>query len=93
VWLIGLIPARTGFGRVMAGVSIRRDRPSEIKTADEQPLRIGEPAETTFASPPHFAAVKQATVFAAGQAPDSVTDRTTNILDHQPQPRQTDEIR
>jgi len=93
VWLIGLIPALTGFGRVMAGVSIRR-RPGEIKTADEQPLRIGEPAETTFAPPPHFVApqVKQPAVFAARQAPDSVTDRTTNILDHQPQPRQTDEM-
>ena len=95
VWLIGLIPALTGFGRIMAGVSIRRDRPSEIRTADEQPLRVGDPEETTFVSPTHFAApqVKQATAFAAGQAPDSVTDRTTNILEHQPQPRQTDEIR
>ena len=95
IWLIGLIPALTGFGRVMAGLAIRRDRSSEIRTADELPLRIGEPAENTLGSPPPFAAphVREANVFAARQPPDSVTDRTTNILEHQPQPRQTDEIR
>ena len=94
VWLIGLIPALTGFGRVMAGVSIRRDRPSELRTSDEQPLRIGEPVENSFVPPPHFAApqAKDPPPFAARLAPDSVTDRTTNILAHQPQPRQTDEI-
>jgi hypothetical protein len=95
MWLVGLIPALAGFGKVMAGLSIRRDRPTEIRTPDEQPLRIGEPAENTFVSPTHFAAphAKDATVFAARQPPESVTDRTTNILEHQPQPRQTDEIR
>lgn len=94
LWLIGLIPALTGFGRIMAGLSIRRDRPSEMRTADEQPLRISEPAENTLMSRTEFAAphVHEATVFAR-QPPDSVTDRTTNILEHQPQPRQTDEIR
>jgi hypothetical protein len=94
VWLIGLIPALAGFGRVIAGLTIRRDRPSEIRTADEQPLRIGEPSGTGI-SASNFAAprAKEATVFAARQPPESVTDRTTNILEHQPQPRQTDEIR
>jgi hypothetical protein len=95
VWLIGLIPALTGFGRVMAGVSIRRDRPSEIMTADDQPLRIGEPSEATRVSASDFAAPKanEVPLFASRQPPDSVTDRTTNILEHQPQTRQTDEIR
>jgi len=94
-WLIGLIPTLTGFGRIMAGVAIRQDHPTELKTPDEQPLRIGEPAENTVVSPSQFAGpqAKEATVFAARQPPASVTDRTTNILDHQPQPRQTDEIR
>jgi hypothetical protein len=95
LWLIGLIPALAGFGRVIAGMTIRRDRSDEIRTADEQPLRIGKPAETNFVPPAHFVApqANEATVFATRQAPESVTDRTTNILDHQPQPRQTDEIR
>jgi hypothetical protein len=94
IWLIGLIPTLTGFGRIMAGLSIRRDPPSELRTSNEQPLRIGEPAENTVVSAKQFAApqAKAATVFAARQQPDSVTDRTTNILDHQPQQRQTDEI-
>jgi len=79
----------------MAGLSIRRDRPNEFRTSDEQPLRIGEPADTAFASRAGLATAraKEATVFAARQSPDSVTDRTTNILDHQPQSRQTDEIK
>jgi len=95
LWLVGLIPTLTGFGRIMAGLSIRRDRPNEFRPPDEQPLRIGEPADTAFASRAGLATAgaKEATVFAARQAPDSVTDRTTNILDHQPQSRQTDEIK
>jgi hypothetical protein len=95
LWLIGLIPTLAGFGRILAGLSIRRERPSEIKTADEQPLRISEPAENSFVPLAQFAApqAKEAAAFGARLAPDSVTDRTTNILEHQPQPRQTDEMR
>ena len=94
VWLVGLIPTLTGFGRILAGLTIRRDRPTELRTSDEQPLRIGDPEKTAFVSPTHFAApqAQEATVFANRSAPDSVTDRTTNILDHQPAVRQTDEI-
>ncbi len=94
-WLIGLIPTLAGFGRVMAGVAIRRDRPSELRTSDEQPLRIGEPSETAFVSPAPFAAPQktEADVFAARPAPDSVTDRTTNILDHRAPASSTGEIK
>jgi len=94
LWLIGLIPTLTGFGRVMAGLSIRRDRPSEFKTSDERPLRIEEPGQTPFVATPPFTMRQdnEATIFAARQAPDSVTDRTTNILEHQQQVRKTDEI-
>lgn len=93
VWLIGLIPALTGFGRVMAGVSIRRD-PSELRMPDEQPLRIEEPTETSFVSSAEFATpqAKAATVFATRPAPDSVTDRTTNILNHHSPASPTGEI-
>jgi hypothetical protein len=95
IWMVGLIPALTGFGRIIAGLTIRRDRPAEIAPATETPLRIGEPVETPFDQQPAFASRHddEATVFAARPAPDSVTDRTTNILEHQPQARQTDEIR
>src|SRR5215813_764011 len=86
LWLISLIPTLTGFGRIMAGLSIRRERPTEIRTADEQPLRIGEPGEPSFVPAQTFGprADNDVTVFATPQPPDSVTDRTTNILDHQP---------
>jgi hypothetical protein len=95
LWLIGLIPALSGFGRIMAGLSIKRERASEIKTADEQPLRIGEPTATPFVSARPFAAPRddEATVFAARPQPHSVTDRTTNILEREPQSRQTDEMK
>ncbi len=94
LWLVGLVPTLSGFGRIMAGLSIRRNRESEMSTADEAPQRIGEPAETAYVPPPAFPGRTddEATVFAARQPPESVTDRTTNILDHQPQVRQTDEI-
>ena len=94
IWLIGLIPTLSGFGRIMAGLAIKRDRPSELQTSDERPLRIEEPAQAPFVSPPAFTTRQdnEATVFATRQAPESVTDRTTNILDHQVQTRETDEI-
>jgi len=94
VWLIGLIPTLTGFGRIMAGLTIPRDRMSELRTSDEQPLRIAEPSDTAFVSATDFAPpkAKEATVFAARQPPDSITDRTTNILDHRAPVSPTGEI-
>ncbi|HXT63207.1 MAG TPA: hypothetical protein VN696_09240 [Pyrinomonadaceae bacterium] len=94
LWLVGLIPALAGFGRILAGLSIRRERQSEIGTAEEQPRRLGEPTETPYV-PPKTSAMRpddEVTVFAARQPPESVTDRTTNILEHHIQTRQTDEI-
>ena len=96
LWLVGLVPTLTGFGRILAGLAIRRDRQSEIGPAEEQPRRIGEPAEKTSYVPPKISAVRpddEVTVFATRQPPDSVTNRTTNILERQPQVRQTDEMR
>ena len=93
-WMIGLIPALSGFGRIIAGLTIRRDRPAEIAPPAAQPLRIGEPVEAAFNHPPNFVARHddEATMFAAREVPESVTDRTTNILERQPQPRHTDEM-
>jgi hypothetical protein len=94
LWLIALIPTLTGFGRILAGLSIRPERTSQIKTSDERPLRIDEPAQSPFVSTPPFTRSQdnEATIFATRHQPDSVTDRTTNILEHQVQPRETDEI-
>lgn len=94
-WLVGLIPTLSGLGRMVAGLTIRRDRRAELAPLQEETLRIGEPAEKTYVPGPVFAAPRddEATVFAARSAPDSVTDRTTNILEHQPPVPRTDEIR
>ena len=93
-WMIGLIPALSGFGRIIAGLTIRRDRPAEIAPPAATPLRLGEPVETPFNQPATFGTRHddEATVFAAREAPESVTDRTTNILERHPQARQTDEM-
>ena len=93
LWLIGLIPTLSGFGRIIAGLTIRRERSAELAPSLEPPLRIGEPGESFDQQPALTPRPdNEATVFAARPAPDSVTDRTTNILEHQPQVRQTDEI-
>jgi hypothetical protein len=94
LWLIGLIPTLAGFGRIMAGLSIKRGRSNQIETSDDQPLRIAEPGATPFVSTPPFSAGQdnEATVFATRQPQDSVTDRTTNILDHRAPASPTGEI-
>ena len=94
-WMVGLIPALTGLGRVIAGLTIRRDRPAEIVSTSATPLRIGEPSENQLDQQPAFGSRRddEATEFASLSVPDSVTDRTTNILERQPQARQTDEMR
>jgi hypothetical protein len=95
IWLVGLIPTLSGLGRIVAALTIRRDRRAELAPSQEEPLRIGEPAQTPFAPAPAFVPPRddEAAVFAAPSAPDSVTDRTTNILEHQPLVRRSDEIR
>ena len=71
IWLIGLVPALSGLGRVIAGYSIRPAATTELKTPEENPLRIdAPPPELKPAAPAPFT---------------SVTERTTNILDRDPQ--------
>jgi hypothetical protein len=93
-WVIGLLPTFAGFGHIIAGLTIRRDRRSEIESPGATPLRIEEPDQSSFNPAPAFVPRRddEATVFAAHHAPASVTDRTTNILERKPQVRQTDEI-
>ncbi|MGQ0762440.1 MAG: hypothetical protein ACT4OT_10570 [Acidobacteriota bacterium] len=93
-WMIGLIPALSGFGRIIAGLTVRRDRQAEIASPSRTPLRIGEPIEKRFDQKPTLASPHddEAKVFAPFSVPHSVTDRTTNILERQPPGRQTDEM-
>lgn len=94
LWLVGLIPTLSGLGRVIAGLTIRRDPQREIPPPVEAPAQIEPAYEPPVNRPAAFAAAADAdlTLLAQRQPPDSVTDRTTNILDHQPQVRDTDKI-
>ena len=88
IWLIGLIPALSGFGRILAGLMTPREQPDTVEFPAPPPLRIDPVKEgSPFAGPRHSYGDEVTIV-----APESVTDRTTNILDHQPQVRETDEI-
>jgi hypothetical protein len=72
IWLLGLIPAMTGLGHIIAGLLIRPDQAKEI-TDSGPPRQLNE--TDTFA---------QAT-------PVSVTERTTNFLEHKLRPRHVNE--
>lgn len=69
-WLIGLIPVLSGLGHIFAGLTIKPQRLKEIPVSEAPPLRIDPP-------PPD----PELTVANVREAPASVTDRTTNILD------------
>jgi len=78
LWAIGLVPMLSGVGHIIAGLSIKARSQPQISSSDESPLRIGEPTATLRADP-------ELTVAAPRQTPVSVTERTTNILDRDPQ--------
>jgi len=67
IWLLGVMPTLTGVGQIIAGLLIRPD----------PPMQIG-------ASPPTWNARPQLaeTEPIAPTAPVSVTERTTNLLEH-----------
>ena len=64
IWLVGLMPALSGVGHLLAGLLVRPEPPAEIEAVRPAPvLSEGEPI--------------------ARAAPVSVTERTTNLLEHQ----------
>ena len=64
IWLVGLMPALSGVGHLLAGLLVRPDPPAEIEAVRPAPiLSEREPI--------------------ARAAPISVTERTTNLLEHQ----------
>jgi len=91
IWLLGLVPALSGLGRIIAGLTIRSGPAKGIESPQGSPLRIdrgidqeasgsvGQPDELTVAS--------------AREPPDSITDRTTNILERKAKLRPTNEIK
>jgi hypothetical protein len=93
LWLAGLIPTLSGLGRIIAGFSIRREAVKQIEFPTGEPLKIDSP-DLAFNQPainsnPHR---DEFMVGGAREAPASVTDRTTNILERKIPGRQADEI-
>lgn len=86
-WLIGLIPALSGFGRIIAGLTIRSEKPKMIEFPAESTLRIDAAPTVASQSPTPREHDDEMTVVASRQPPDSVTDRTTSILEHKIAPR------
>src|ERR1700738_4368778 len=83
LWVLGLIPMLSGLGHIIAGLSIRPEPARLVEAAEQTPLRIDPPeGESSYDS--------ELTVATPREAPASVTDRTTNILDRDPA-RQTTE--
>jgi hypothetical protein len=79
LWAFGFIPMLSGIGHVIAGLSIKVRPQKQIQSPDESPLRIDEPRSRTARSDAEL------TTGAIHQTPTSVTERTTNILDRDPQ--------
>lgn len=78
LWAFGFIPILSGVGHIIAGLSIRSRPQKQIESADDSPLRIGSEALSTRLTP-------EPTTYPVNEPPASVTDRTTNILERDPQ--------
>ena len=78
LWAFGFLPMLSGVGHIIAGLSIKaRPRP-QIEPADDAPLRIDSEVPRPRLTP-------EPRTTGRGDAPTSVTERTTNILDRDPQ--------
>src|SRR5215831_9743926 len=78
LWAFGFIPMLSGVGHIIAGLTIRARSPRQIESPNDEPLRI-EPDTARASVDP------ERTVVGTRQPPSSVTERTTNILDRDPQ--------
>jgi len=74
-WLIGLLPMLSGLGHIIAGLTIRPKPIKQIEFPEQSPLRI----DSEFARKDYPDAT---TVVTPREQPASITDRTTNILEH-----------
>ena len=66
IWLFGLLPTLSGVGHILAGFLIRPRQNLELDQPAAPPRDLTEGASTTTPVP----------------APTSVTERTTNLLEH-----------
>src|SRR6266403_1941983 len=77
IWLLGLIPMLSGVGHILAGLSIRPDPPRLSESVEQKPLRIDSSMDGTQYKSDEDVALRR-------EAPASVTEHTTNILDRDP---------
>jgi hypothetical protein len=68
----------SGIGHIIAGLTIRANQTKQLEPVEEPPLRIDSSRSFAAAAPDNTAAGIRPT-------PTSVTERTTNILDRDPQ--------
>jgi hypothetical protein len=73
LWLVGLIPALSGLGHIMAGLLVR-----PAPDPREQPISF--PTNQAYESKLNGSVAS--TGLDAASVPTSVTERTTNLLDH-----------
>jgi hypothetical protein len=73
IWLFGLVPILSGVGNVVAGLLIRPQQDLELDHPASTPRDLTEGASTTSAP---------AAVTERMPEPASVTERTTNLLEH-----------
>jgi hypothetical protein len=90
IWLVGIIPMLSGVGHIISSAAIRSDPPREIEFPEDAPLRI-EPEHRPVAVPASSHVDDYATTVSPREAPPSVTDRTTNILEHQARTSQSNQ--
>ena len=76
LWLVGLMPALSGVGHLLAGLLVRPDPPELFEAARPQ-LNSRPPVDST----PQFDSREMERV--GRTAPASVTERTTNLLEHE----------
>ncbi len=83
IWLVGLMPALTGVGRILAGLSIRREPRAlvEFPERNADDLRISDLKNTNELIQGNEPTSRNDP--ASRYEPGSVTERTTNILNRQ----------
>ena len=75
LWLVGLIPALSGAGRIFAGLLIRPGRSAATVGAVDTDRALNEPVDTTAQAESPIAN------FSPRSVPASVTDHTTHLLE------------
>jgi hypothetical protein len=76
IWLLGLVPALSGIGRIVAGFMIRTTRQEQIAGASTTQISIDKSSDQL--NSPEPVAAKNSS---SQRVPASVTENTTNLLE------------